>query len=112
MHFQDSGASQDVQNVKVFEDLRGHCLEDSSQCDVPAHLTGDTFQDAVLILDGVVVQSRKDSLSDDPGKVHKHIHHKLRYVHPYTGEEQIAEDVRIEYHSCKINSSSSILGKH
>ena len=102
VHVPIYGASQDVQNVKVFEDLRGHCLEDSSQCDVPAHLTGDTFQDAVLILDGVVVQSRKDSLSDDPGKVHKHIHHKLRYVHPYTGEEQIAEDVRIEYHSCKI----------
>lgn len=93
---------QDVQNEKEFEDLRGHYLEGSNQCDAPVHVGANNVQDAVLVLDGVVVQSRKDLLSDDLDKVRKHIHHELRYVHPYTGEEQIAEGVDIEYHSCKI----------
>lgn len=101
-HVQIYDVSQDVQNVKEFEGLRGHCSGGSYQCDVPVHLKGDNVQGDVLILDGVVVQNRKDSLLDGQGKVHKHIHHKLRYVHPYTGEEQIAEGVDIEYHSCKI----------
>jgi len=45
-----------------------------------------------LQLDGVVVRIQNDSLYDDRGIIHKHNRYKLRYAHPYTGEERISED--------------------
>lgn len=94
--------AQGALNGIKFEDLKCRCLEDSSLYGEPALLRKDSGLGGVLILDGVVVRSRKGLPSDGRGKVRKRIHNRLQYAHPYTGEEQIVEDADIEYHSCKI----------
>ena len=50
---------------------------------------------------GVGAQTRTGSPSGDRGKVQRRIHRKLRYAHPYTGEEQIAEEA-VFFDSCRV----------
>ncbi len=95
------GAVENAQNEKVPRDFQYHCSEDFRQCDVPAHHSLRSGQDGVLILNDAVVRIQKDSPLGEKDKVHKDILHNLRYSHPYTAQEQIAE-VGVELQSLKI----------
>ncbi len=67
------------------------CLTGFGQCGEPARQPTDTYQDGAQLIAGAVLQNRKGLLSDGLDTAQTHNFHKLRYAHPYTGKEQIAE---------------------
>ena len=86
------GASANVLSAKERRGWLDRCLTYFRRGDERVGVVANSSRVVSLRLDGVVQHIQKDSLLDDRGKVQRRIHRRLRYVHPYTFQEQIAEE--------------------
>lgn len=99
-----SPSGDEVEGAQIETTQRGYqcrCSKGFHQCDAPSRCSLENGPDGVLRLSDAVVQNQKDLLLDGTDKARRDTLHNLRYAHPYTAQEQIAE-AYVELQTLKI----------